>query len=55
LGWLVPFPSVNQPTASFTAAQKLASVVLIVVVTVFIMGSLVTSYEALSNILGPGK
>ena len=54
-GWLLPFPTANQPTASFTPAQKLASVILIVMVTVLIMGSLITSYEALSGILDRGK
>lgn len=51
-GWLFPLPTANQPVAAFTPAQKLASVVVIVMVTVFIMGGLLTSYEALSGILG---
>jgi DNA-binding CsgD family transcriptional regulator len=54
-GWLFPLPTANRPKAAFTPAQKLASVILIVMITVFIMGSLLTSYEALSDILGPGK
>jgi DNA-binding CsgD family transcriptional regulator len=54
-GWLFPLPTASQPVASFTPAQKLASVIVIVMATVFIMGSLLTSYEALSGILGPGK
>jgi DNA-binding CsgD family transcriptional regulator len=54
-GWLFPLPTANQPVASFTSAQKLASVLVIVVATVFIMASLLTSYEALSSILGAGK
>jgi DNA-binding CsgD family transcriptional regulator len=53
--WLFPLPTANQPVASFTPAQKLASVIVIVMATVFIMGSLLTSYEALSGILGPAQ
>lgn len=54
-GWLFPLPTANQPVAAFTPAQKLASVIVIVMVTVFIMGSLLTSYEALSAILGSAQ
>lgn len=54
-GWLFPIPTTSQPVASFTPVQKLASVLVIMVATVFIMGSLLTSYEALSSILGAGK